>query len=106
MIPVIDQDNASNILTGAKSIIESAKNLKDSTVEGIETIAKLSKMIIDSIDWIKTILFNPVVILTFIDKMSIVVILSLIILKMLGFNNLEKWILLSILIKIVAIILL
>ena len=76
-------------------------SLREGTIEAIETIGTLSKMIINAIDWVSTILFNPIIVLTFIDKLTIVIIISLIVLKMLGFNNLEKWILLSILVKVV-----
>ena len=79
-------------------------SLKEGTIEAIETIGTLSKMIINAIDWVSTILFNPIIVLTFIDKLTIVIIISLIVLKMLGFNNLEKWILLSILVKVVAMV--
>ena len=79
-------------------------SLRDGTIEAIETIGTLSKMIINAIDWVSTILFNPIIVLTFIDKLTIVIIISLIVLKMLGFNNLEKWILLSILVKVVAMV--
>ena len=79
-------------------------SLREGTIEAIETIGTLSKMIINAIDWVSTILFNPIIILTFIDKLTIVIIISLIVLKMLGFNNLEKWILLSILVKVVAMV--
>lgn len=79
-------------------------SLREGTIEAIETIGTLSKMIINAIDWVSTILFNPIIVLTFIDKLTIVMIISLIVLKMLGFNNLEKWILLSILVKVVAMV--
>ena len=79
-------------------------SLREGTIEAIETIGTLSKMIINAIDWVSTILFNPIIVLTFIDKLTIVIIISLIVLKMLGFNNLEKWILLSVLVKVVAIV--
>lgn len=79
-------------------------SLREGTIEAIETIGTLSKMIINAIDWASTILFNPIIVLTFIDKLTIVIIISLIVLKMLGFNNLEKWILLSILVKVVAMV--
>lgn len=79
-------------------------SLREGTIEAIETIGTLSKMIINAIDWMSTILFNPIIILTFIDKLTIVIIISLIVLKMLGFHNLEKWILLSILVKVVAMV--
>ena len=78
--------------------------LREGTIEAIETIGTLSKMIINAIDWVSTILFNPIIVLTFIDKLTIVIIISLIVLKILGFNNLEKWILLSILVKVVAMV--
>ncbi len=79
-------------------------SLREGTIEAIETIGTLSKMIINAIDWVSTILFNPIIVLTFIDKLTIVIIISLIVLKMLGFNNLEKWILLSVLVKVVAMV--
>ena len=78
--------------------------LKEGTIEAIESIGELSKIIISAIDWISTILFNPIIALTFIDKLTIVIIISLIVLKMLGFHNLEKWILLSTLIKVVSMV--
>ena len=78
--------------------------LKEGTLEAIDTIGILSRMILNTIDWISTILFNPIIVLTFIDKLTVVIIISLIVLKMLGFNNLEKWILLSILVKVVAMV--
>ena len=79
-------------------------SLREGTIEAIETIGTLSKIIINAIDWVSTILFNPIIVLTFIDKLTIVIIISLIVLKMLGFNNLEKWILLSVLVKVVAMV--
>lgn len=79
-------------------------SLREGTIEAIETIGTLSKMIINAIDWVSTILFNPIIVLTFIDKLTIVIIISLIVLKILGFNNLEKWILLSVLVKVVAMV--
>ena len=78
--------------------------LKEGTLEAIDTIGILSRMILNTIDWTSTILFNPIIILTFIDKLTIVIIISLIVLKMLGFDNLEKWILLSTLIKVVSMV--
>ena len=78
--------------------------LKEGTLEAIDTIGILSRMILNTIDWISTILFNPIIILTFIDKLTIVIIISLIVLKMLGFHNLEKWILLSTLVKVVSMV--
>lgn len=109
MIIPLNQSNAGDMLLSIPRKIAEVPNklntLKEGTVEAIEVIGKLSKMIIGAIDWISTILFNPIVALTFIDKMAIVIIISLIILKILGFDNLEKWILLTILLKVVAMVL-
>lgn len=109
MIIPLNQSNAGDVLLSIPRKIAEVPNklntLKEGTVEAIEVIGKLSKMIIGAIDWISTILFNPIVALTFIDQMAIVIIISLIILKILGFDNLEKWILLTILLKVVAMVL-
>ena len=102
---LINQSNpGESLLNIPKKISElpsQINSLREGTIEAIETIGNLSKMIIGAIDWISTILFNPIIILTFIDKLTIVIIISLIVLKMLGFHKLEKWILLSTLIKFV-----
>lgn len=99
MIIPINQDNAGGFLSGLR-------NLKENTSQSIEVIGDLSKMIINAADWITTTLLNPIIILTFIDKMSIVIIIGLIILKIMGFDKLEKWITLSILAKVIAMVLL
>ena len=105
---LINQNNVEeSLLSISKKISEipgQINSLREGTIEAIETIGTLSKMIINAIDWVSTILFNPIIVLTFIDKLTIVIIISLIVLKMLGFNNLEKWILLSILVKVVAMV--
>ena len=104
----INQSNiGESILNIPKKIAEipsQINSLKEGTIEAIETIGALSQMIINAIDWTSTVLFNPIIILTFIDKLTIVIIVSLIVLKMLGFHNLEKWILLSILVKVVSVV--
>ena len=105
---LINQNNVGGSLLSIpkkiSEIPEQINSLKEGTIEAIETIRTLSKMIIGAIDWMSTILFNPIIILTFIDKLTIVIIISLIVLKMLGFSNLEKWILLSTLIKVVSMV--
>ena len=105
---LINQSNPrESLLNIPKKISElpsQINSLREGTVEAIETIGTLSKMVINAIDWVSTILFNPIIVLTFIDKLTIVIIISLIVLKMLGFNNLEKWILLSVLVKVVAMV--
>lgn len=107
MILISKSNPGEALLNIAKKISElpsQINSLREGTIEAIETIGTLSKMIINAIDWVSTILFNPIIVLTFIDKLTIVIIISLIVLKMLGFNNLEKWILLSILVKVVAMV--
>ena len=107
MILINQNSVGESLLSIPKKISEipgQISSLKEGTIEAIETIGNLSKMIIGAIDWISTILFNPIIILTFIDKLTIVIIISLIVLKMLGFSNLEKWILLSTLIKVVSMV--
>ena len=105
---LINQNNVGeSLLSVPKKITEIPTQinlLKEGTLEAIDTIGILSRMILNTIDWISTILFNPIIILTFIDKLTIVIIISLIVLKMLGFDNLEKWILLSTLIKVVSMV--
>ena len=105
---LINQSNpGESLLNIPKKISElpsQINSLREGTIEAIETIGTLSKMIINAIDWVSTILFNPIIVLTFIDKLTVVIIISLIVLKMLGFNNLEKWILLSILVKVIAMV--
>ncbi len=99
MIP-INLNNMGGIFNIPQNII----NLKEGTIEAVETIGSLAKVIIQALDNIKTVLLNPIIILTFIDKLTIVILISLIVLKMLGFHDLEKWIMLSILIKVIAMI--
>lgn len=104
MMQIAQNDALMSIPKKIAEIPSQINSLKEGTIEAIETIGSLSKMIINAIDWMSTILFNPIIILTFIDKLTIVIIISLVVLKMLGFNNLEKWILLSILVKVVAMV--
>ena len=105
---LINQNNiGESLLNIPKKISEipgQITSLKEGTIEAIDTIGALSKMIVSVIDWMSTILFNPIIVLTFIDKLTIVIIISLLVLKMLGFHKLEKWILLSTLIKVVSMV--
>jgi hypothetical protein len=87
---------------GAMDIKNTVVDFKDGVGDAIKAIGKLAEIIINGIDWVITMIANPVIILTFVDKMSIIIIMVLIILKMLGFDNLEKWIWLSIIIKILV----
>lgn len=113
MLPITQENSisiiekAANGFGGIKEGISGGLNtmigFKDGVVESIDTIAELSKLIINCVNWFTTIIMNPIIAITFIDKLSIVVIMTLLILKMLGFNNLEKWIWLFTLVKIVMI---
>lgn len=87
---------------GMANTKETILNFKDGLGDAIEAIGELAKLIVDCIDWVGTMIANPIIILTFVDKMSIIVIMVLVILKLLGFEDLDKWIWLSILIKIVV----
>ena len=100
MIPIIEGIK-DGIVTISK-IPNQVNTLKEGTIEAIEIIGNLSKIIINAIDCVSTIILNPVIILSFIDKLSLAIIISLLVLRLLGFNNLKKWILLSILAKVVS----
>lgn len=100
MMP-LNQDSAGNFITRLPQTI---MNIKEGTQQSIEAIGNLSTMILNAIDWVKVI-FNKAVIFTFIDQMTIVVVLALIVLKIIGFKDLEKWILLAILIKVIVMVL-
>ena len=95
-------DAITNIPNKVAEIGSKVSYLKDGTVEAIEIIGKLSKMIINAIDYIGTVILNPEIMLTFIDEMTIVIVISLIVLKMIGFKKMEKWMMLFILIKVIA----
>ena len=109
MKPIINQDNAFSFISNISNNVTDFRNkvitIKEGTQDALEVISQFCKIIITGEDWIKTILLNPVIILTAVDKLSIIVITVLILLKILGFGDLEKWILLTILIKVVAMIL-
>lgn len=87
---------------GASNVKNNIVDFKDGVGDAIKAIGDLAEIIINCIDWVGTIIANPIIILTFVDKMSMLTIMILIILKILGFDNLDKWIWLSLIIKIVA----
>lgn len=105
MIP-LNQNNAGGLINKAAGKVIDFKDkivtLKEGTETSIEVISTLCKKILEAIDFTTTILFNPDVMISFIDKMSIVIIIAMLILKYLGFENLEKWIWLNILLKVVV----
>lgn len=105
MMP-LSQNNAGGLINRAADKVSDFKdkvvNFKEGTEASIEVISTLCKKILEAIDFTTTILFNPDVMISFIDKMSIVIIIAMLILKYLGFENLEKWIWLTILLKVVV----
>lgn len=105
MIP-LNQNNAGGLINKAAGKVIDFKDkmvtLKEGTETSIEVISTLCKKFLEAIDFTTTILFNPDVMISFIDKMSIVIIIAMLILKYLGFENLEKWIWLTILLKVVV----
>lgn len=105
MIP-LNQNNAGGLINKAAGKVIDFKDkivtLKEGTETSIEVISTLCKKILEAIDFTTTILFNPDVMISFIDKMSVVIIIAMLILKYLGFENLEKWIWLTILLKVVV----
>ena len=106
MIPAIDQGNAGsfleNIGSNVTDFVDGVKGFKDGTVEAIENIGDLCKIILNAVDWFLTVVKNPIIILTFADQMSIVVIITLLVLKFLGFEDLEKWMWVIIISQVVA----
>ena len=106
----LNQESASSFIERAMGNIANIKDgvidFKDGVGDAIKAIGELAKIIIKGIDWIATMIANPVIILTFVDRMSIVIIMVLIILKMLGFEKLDKWIWLLLIIKVITCVLL
>ncbi len=109
----LQQENSLNVIEKALNGVNNFKDgmanswnnvieLRDGVSESLDTIAELSKMIMKTVDWFATIMTHPIIIATAVDKLSIVVIMTLIILKILGFDNLDKWIWLTVLIKVVT----
>ena len=68
-------DVITNIPNKVAEIGSKVSDLKDGTIEAIEIIGKLSKMIINAIDYVGTVILNPDIMLTFIDEMTIVIII-------------------------------
>ena len=63
---IVQNDTLMSIPKKIAEIPSQINSLKEGTIEAIETIGSLSKMIINAIDWMCTILFNPIFIFTFI----------------------------------------
>lgn len=98
----LTQGNAFNFMEKIYDAKDTVVSLGNGVGEALKAIGELSKMIIKGIDFVFTAILNPELIFAAIDKLSVVVIISLIILKMLGFEKVDKWIWLTVLLKIVA----
>ncbi|MGL5718453.1 MAG: hypothetical protein ACRCX2_35945 [Paraclostridium sp.] len=100
----LEQGNALGFLERASNAKDSIDSFLEGAGDSVKAIGDLCSLILKSVDYIVTIITNPIIILTAINKLSMVVIIVLLSLKILGFENLEKWIWLTIVIKIVSII--
>lgn len=101
MMPDLTQSNSGGWIGRA---VDKAGEIKDGITNGLDSLNELAGMIVNAVDWIGTYIFNPRVLLAEIDQLSLVVVIVLLVLKMLGFKELEKWIWLGILLKVIAMI--
>ena len=99
MIP-FGQHSAPDFIQKAIGIKNTVIGVKDGLETAVEAIGELAKIILNCIDWTKAIIKHPIIALTFIDKVSMIVLMVLFILKILGFEELDRYIWLSALIKI------
>lgn len=109
MLPILEQSSAGGFLSNLGNIGNSAGNIfnnavefKNNSLEGIEAIGEFCKTVMNICDWFVTIIKNPIIILTFVDQISIIVIIALLVLKVVGFKDLDKWITITIIIKVVC----
>ena len=101
MIP-FGQHSAPDFIQKAIGIKDTVVGVKNGLETAIEAIGELAKLILNCIDWTRTIIKHPIIALTFIDKVSMIVLMVLFILKILGCEELDKYIWLSVLIIIVV----
>ena len=101
MIP-FGQHSAPDFIQKAIGIKDTVVGVKNGLETAIEAIGELAKIILNCIDWTKTIIKHPIIAFTFIDRVSMIVLMVLFILKILGFEELDRYIWLSVLIKIIV----
>ena len=101
MIP-FGQHSAPDFIQKAIGIKNTVIGVKDGLETAVEAIGELAKIILNCIDWTKAIIKHPIIAFTFIDKVSMIVLMVLFILKILGFEELDRYIWLSALIKIIV----
>lgn len=101
MIP-FGQHSAPDFIQKAIGIKDTVVGVKNGLETAIEAIGELAKIILNCIDWTKAIIKHPIIAFTFIDRVSMIVLMVLFILKILGFEELDRYIWLSALIKIIV----
>ena len=101
MIP-FGQHSAPDFIQNAIGIKDTVVGVKNGLETAVEAIGELAKIILNCIDWTKAIIKHPIIAFTFIDRVSMIVLMVLFILKILGFEELDRYIWLSALIKIIV----
>ena len=101
MIP-FGQHSAPDFIQKAIGIKDTVIGVKNGLETSIEAIGELAKIILNCIDWTKTIITHPIIALTFIDRVSMIVLMVLFILRILGFHELDRYTWLIALIKVVV----
>ena len=96
------QHSAPDFIQKAIGIKDTVVGVKNGLETAIEAIGELAKIILNCIDWTKAIIKHPIIAFTFIDRVSMIVLMVLFILKILGFEELDRYIWLSALIKIIV----
>ena len=101
MIP-FGQHSAPDFIQKAIGIKDTVVGVKNGLETAVEAIGELAKIILNCIDWTKTIINHPIIALTFIDRVSMIVLMVLFILRILGFHELDRYTWLITLIKVVV----
>ena len=91
MIP-FGQHSAPDFIQKAIGIKNTVVGVKDGLETAIEAIGEMAKIILNCIDWTKAIIKHPIIAFTFIDRVSMIVLMVLFILKILGFEELDRYI--------------
>ena len=90
MIP-FGQHSAPDFIQKAIGIKNTVIGVKDGLETAVEAIGELAKIILNCIDWTKTIINHPIIAFTFIDRVSMIVLMVLFILRMVDILLLRKF---------------
>ena len=82
MIP-FGQHSAPDFIQKAIGIKNTVIGVKDGLETAVEAIGELAKIILNCIDWTKAIIKHPIIAFTFIDRVSMIVLMVLFILSLL-----------------------